>query len=178
MSEQNSAPQQPQQHFEIQKLYTKDISFETPNSPMIFTEQWTGESQLQLHNESAQLADNIHEVVLTVTVTTKQGDKTAYLCEVRQAGIFTIAGFAPDQLAAMLGAYCPNVLFPYAREAVSNLDPARRLPAAAARAGELRRAVHAAPAGQAGAADAGRPAEQRHGLTGLLRLTLPRPPGT
>lgn len=121
MSEQNSVPQQPQQHFEIQKLYTKDISFETPNSPMIFTEQWTGESQLQLHNESAQLADNIHEVVLTVTVTTKQGDKTAYLCEVRQAGIFTIAGFAPDQLAAMLGAYCPNVLFPYAREAVSNL---------------------------------------------------------
>lgn len=118
MSEQNNAPQQ---HFEIQKLYTKDISFEAPNAPLIFTEQWAGESQLALHNESAQLADNIHEVVLTVTVTTKQGDKTAYLCEVKQAGIFTVAGFAPEQLAAMLGAYCPNVLFPYAREAVSSL---------------------------------------------------------
>ncbi|PWV64834.1 protein-export chaperone SecB [Plasticicumulans acidivorans] len=111
----------PQQHFDIQKIYLKDLSFETPHSPMIFTEQWSGESQLQLNNESTQLAENIHEVVLTLTVTTKNGDKTAYLCEVKQAGIFTIAGFAPEQLAAMLGAYCPNVLFPFGREMVSSL---------------------------------------------------------
>ncbi len=117
MSEQT--PQQPR--FEIQKIYLKDVSLETPNSPMIFTEQWNGETNLQLNNTSTQLAEDIYEVALTLTVTTKLGDKTAYLVEVKQAGIFTAAGFDADQLGAMLGAYCPNVLFPYAREAISTL---------------------------------------------------------
>lgn len=114
-------PQQPQQQFEIQKIYLKDVSVETPNSPLIFTEQWKPEVNLQLNHASKAVAEHVHEVVLTLTVTAKQGEKTAYLVEIQQAGIFGLRGFSDDQLGAMLGAYCPNMLFPYAREAISSL---------------------------------------------------------
>ncbi len=113
--------QQPQQQFEIQKIYLKDVSVETPNSPLIFTEQWKPEVNLQLNHTANGIAEQVHEVVLTLTVTAKQADKTAYLVEIKQAGIFGLRGFSGDQLGAMLGAYCPNMLFPYAREAISSL---------------------------------------------------------
>lgn len=113
---------QAQGQFGIQKIYVKDISFETPNSPAIFAEtKWEPEVNVQLNSRAAPMENDHHEVVLTVTVTAKLGDKTAYLAEVQQAGIFQAAGFEQDQKNHLLGAFCPNVLFPYAREAVSDL---------------------------------------------------------
>ena len=99
----------------------KDISFETPNSPTIFSEEWKPESNLNINSIVNKFADNACEVVLTITVTTKIGDKTAFLVEIQQAGIFAVKGFADAELGHMLGAYCPNVLFPYAREVISDL---------------------------------------------------------
>jgi preprotein translocase subunit SecB len=113
--------QDAQTQFAIQKIYVKDLSFETPNSPQVFLEKWEPDVNLQLSNTSAVLSDNTHEVVLSLTVTAKLGDKTAYLAEVQQAGIFNIEGYDETQLSAVIGSYCPHVLFPYAREAVSDL---------------------------------------------------------
>lgn len=108
--------------FAIQKIYVKDVSFETPNSPAIFTEsKWEPEVNVQLNSRAAPMADQMHEVVLSVTITTKQGDKTAYLVEVQQAGIFRTEGFEQPQLNHLLGSYCPNILFPYVRETISDL---------------------------------------------------------
>lgn len=107
--------------FNIQRVYTKDLSFETPNSPAIFQNEWNPEIKLDLDTKSNKLADDVYEVVLSLTVTAKIGEEVAFLCEVQQAGIFSIAGLTEPQLAHSLGAYCPNILFPYAREAVSNL---------------------------------------------------------
>ncbi|MDH5229824.1 MAG: protein-export chaperone SecB [Gammaproteobacteria bacterium] len=107
--------------FSIQKIYCKDVSFETPNSPEIFREQWQPEVNLQIGNATKILAENIHEIVLTVTVTAKLGDKTAYLVEVQQAGIFNIINYTQEEMGIMVGAYCPTVLFPYVREVVSDI---------------------------------------------------------
>lgn len=110
-----------QQQFSIQKIYCRDVSFETPNSPQIFTDKWEPELKIDLHTAVNPLAENVFEVVLTVTATVKVADKTAFLAEVQQAGIFNVAGFEKKQLDAMLGSYCPNILFPYAREVISEL---------------------------------------------------------
>lgn len=112
---------QNEREFGIQKIYTKDISFETPNAPQIFRDQWKPEVNLQLGNSAETLGEDVHEVILSVTVTAKLGEKTAYLVEVQQAGIFNIKGYSDAELGAMVGAYCPNILFPYAREAISDL---------------------------------------------------------
>ncbi|WP_218353466.1 protein-export chaperone SecB [Alteromonas lipotrueiana] len=107
--------------FNIQRIYTKDISFESPNAPAIFTKDWKPEIKLDLDTKTAQLEEHVFEVTLSVTVTASMGEETAFLCEVQQAGIFAL-GEMPDQNKAhMLGSYCPNVLFPYARETISNL---------------------------------------------------------
>ncbi|MGY5450843.1 protein-export chaperone SecB [Agarivorans sp. MS3-6] len=111
----------PQVEFSIQRIYTKDISFETPNSPQVFQQEWKPEVKVDLDTTSNKLADNVFEVVLTLTVTAKVEDKTAFLCEVHQGGIFTLGNMPEPQLAHAINAYCPNILFPYAREAVSNL---------------------------------------------------------
>lgn len=110
-----------EKEFGIQKIYVKDISFETPKSPEIFREQWQPEINLQLNNNVNNLEEHLHEVVLTLTVTAKLGEKTAFLVEVQQAGIFNIKGYNDQEMGAMAGAYCPNILFPYAREAISDL---------------------------------------------------------
>ncbi|WP_297528101.1 protein-export chaperone SecB [Thiohalobacter sp.] len=119
MSEENQNAGDKQ--FAIQKIYVKDLSFETPNSPQIFTEEWQPEINLNLNSESRPVTDTVFEVVLSLTVTAKIGDKTAYLAEVQQAGVFTIAGFAEEELKPMLGAFCPNTLYPFARETVADL---------------------------------------------------------
>lgn len=119
--EEQASNEQPQQQFAVQKIYCKDISFETPNSPQLFTEKWEPELKLDLHTGINPLAENIFEVVLTVTATSKVGDKTAFLVEVQQAGIFNISGFEKTQIDSMLGSYCPNILFPYIREVISDL---------------------------------------------------------
>ena len=107
--------------FAIQKVYLKDMSFETPNSPVIFTQEWKPDINLQLTSSAHSLNEEVREVVLSLTVTAKLGDKTAYLAEVQQAGIFTIKGFAEEEVGPLLGSYCPNMLYPFAREAVSDL---------------------------------------------------------
>ena len=115
-SEQAQAPQ-----FNIQRIFTKDISFESPNAPAIFTKEWKPEIKLDIDTSTNKLDESVFEVVLSVTVTASLGEETAFLCEVQQAGIFAI-GEMPDQNKAhMLGSYCPNLLFPYARETISNL---------------------------------------------------------
>ena len=122
MAEQNQAAEQeaaPQ--FAIQRIYVKDLSFETPNSPEIFTKEWKPDVKLDLDNRSAKLEEGVYEVTLSLTVTAKIEDQTAFLCEVQQAGIFVLGNMPEAQMAHMLGAFCPNTLFPYARETVSNL---------------------------------------------------------
>jgi preprotein translocase subunit SecB len=122
MAEENAEAideQQPQ--FMIQKIYTKDLSFETPNSPSVFREEWKPELDLQLSNEYIRIDENNHEVTLILTVTAKLGDKTAFLIEVKQAGIFTMTGHRDEQMGPLVGSYCPNILFPFAREVVSDV---------------------------------------------------------
>jgi preprotein translocase subunit SecB len=113
--------QSKQPHFEIQRIYVKDISFESPNTPHTFTEEWKPEVSLNLESKSNRIQDNVHEVVLSITATVSSNKKTAFLIEVHQAGVFVVSNFPNDQLHQMLGSYCPNVLFPYAREVVSDL---------------------------------------------------------
>lgn len=108
--------QQPQ--FGIQRVYLKDLSFESPNTPAIFRKEWKPKIKLDLNTKSMKLDNDVYEVVLTLTVSAKLEDETAFLCEIQQAGIFSIAGFPEETRAQMLGAYCPNILFPYAREAI------------------------------------------------------------
>jgi preprotein translocase subunit SecB len=115
----NNAPQQPE--FAIQRVYIKDVSFEAPNTPVVFQQEWKPDVKLDLDTRSQQLGENVYEVVVALTVTAKVGEQTAFLCEVQQAGIFTIGKLESAQLAHALGAFCPNILFPYARETVSSL---------------------------------------------------------
>ncbi len=111
-----------QQQFAIQKIYLKDVSLESPNAPGVFQKgQWQPEVNVQLNTEGKTISEGVHEVTLTVTVTAKQEGNTAFLVEVKQAGIFQMSGFAQEQLSGMLGAYCPEVLFPFAREAIADL---------------------------------------------------------
>lgn len=110
-----------QPNFEIQRIYVKDLSYEAPNTPHTFTEDWKPEVQLNLETKSTRIQDNVHEVVLSVTATVTSSKKSAFLIEIQQAGIFMISGFTNDQLHQMLGSFCPNILFPYAREVISDV---------------------------------------------------------
>ena len=113
MSEEN-------QQFAIQKIYLKDVSFESPNSPQAFNDgEWKPQINVQINSSHKVIADDTYEVLLNITVTAKHNEKTAFLVEVKQAGIFTLSGFPQENLGGMLGAYCPETLFPYAREAIS-----------------------------------------------------------
>lgn len=122
MAEENQAATEgTQRKFAIQRIYTKDVSFETPNSPDIFTQEWRPKVDVSLNTTTKSLDNNHYELVLDITVTATQDDKTLYLAEVKQAGIFLIEGFGTQEFGQMLAIYCPNVLFPYAREAISDL---------------------------------------------------------
>ena len=124
MSENESkenAAENTQRQVNIQKIYIKDASFEAPHTPRIFSEEWQPEIGVQLQNAALAVGDNIYEVVLTVTITAKVGDKTAYLAEVHQAGIFEISGIERDKIPHLLGSYCPHTLFPYLRQALHDL---------------------------------------------------------
>jgi len=110
-----------QQEFGIHSIYLKDVSFEAPNSPEIFKTQFQPEIEMNLNIDTKNIEENVFEVILAVTVTAKVDDKSAFLAELQQAGVFTISGFDEASLGPMLGIYCPNVLFPYARESIANL---------------------------------------------------------
>ena len=106
---------------QIQKIYTKDISFEIPNAPQVFQEQGQADVKLSLAQKVENLGENLEEITLTVTVTATIGEKTAYLAEVAQAGIFLINGFNEQAHHAIVNTFCPNTLFPYARTSIANL---------------------------------------------------------
>lgn len=111
----------PQRQLALQKIYVRDASFEVPNAPAVFQEEGQPSVQLNLSHKAAQMSEGNYEVMLTLTVTCTLNEKTAYLAEVQQAGIFAAAGFPQIDLDAILGSYCPNVLFPYARQVVSDM---------------------------------------------------------
>ena len=106
--------------FMIQRIYIKSSSFETQNTPAIFQQAWEPELSLDLNTTHTTLDKGVFEVVLTVTVTVKNKHSTAFLVEVQQAGIFSINGPEPEQMNHLLGSFCPNILFPYAREAITS----------------------------------------------------------
>lgn len=107
--------------FQIQKLYAKDVSFELPNAPQIFQENGQADVKMSLTQRVENLGDNLHEVILTITVTATVDEKTAYLAEVAQAGIFLISGFPEQAAHAVVNTMCPGTLFPYARQTISSL---------------------------------------------------------
>jgi len=119
MSQQDAAADSKQ--FAIQKLYIKDVSFESPNTPAIFTEKWEPSVDLNLTTKANSAPQDLSEVALTVTVTVKNNDKVAYLVEATQVGIFGISGFDKEEAGPLLGSFCPSVLFPYLREVISSL---------------------------------------------------------
>ena len=108
--------------FGIEKLYVKDLSLEVPNAPMVFLEQGQPAVDLNLHTEGKLIQGDQYHVTLSVTVTAKTGDKTLFLIEVVQAGIFRISGVLPEMIPQVLGITCPNLLYPYAREVVSDVS--------------------------------------------------------
>ncbi len=118
----------PQAQFTVEKIYVKDVSFEAPNAPQIFSEQGQPQLNMNLNQKVARLNNQVFEVVLGVTLTCTLAEKTVYLAEVEQAGIFGLAGFDDRTLDMMLGTYCPNVLFPYVRQSISDLITAGGFP--------------------------------------------------
>jgi len=118
-----TAEQANQQQFKIQRVYLKDVSYESPQSPKVFVSNvsWQPNVALHLNTESTKLENDMYEVVLTVTATVKLGEDVAYLIEIKQAGLFLIKGFEDARLGPMLGSFCPNLLFPFAREEIASL---------------------------------------------------------
>lgn len=127
MTEENkdvvSEEQETQAILQIQRIYVKDVSFEAPNLPHIFNQEWKPKLAFDLSTETVKLADDLYEVCLNISVETtlEDSDDVAFICEVKQAGVFTISGLDDMQMAHCLTSQCPNMLFPYARELVSNL---------------------------------------------------------
>ena len=106
--------------FGLERLFVKDLSFEVPNSK-VFLGEWKPEMNVQLNTETQRLDETHFEVTITVTVTATNAGSTAFVAEVKQAGIFLIEGVPEAQLTQLVGAYCPNILFPYVREAISDV---------------------------------------------------------
>jgi len=114
--------------FSVEKIYVKDVSFEAPGAPAIFSEPGQPDLQLNLNQRVQRLNEALFEVVLTVTLTCKVGEKTAYVAEVEQAGVFGLVGLPPQGVDVLLGTQCPNILFPYVRQTVSDLIQAGGFP--------------------------------------------------
>lgn len=113
---------QPQQAtFQIEKIYVKDLSLEIPNAPQVFTEQAQPQLEVQINTTAGKFSDPYYEVTVTATVTAKAGDKTLFLAEAVQAGIFQLRNVPEEELGPLLGIGCPTILFPYLRETISDL---------------------------------------------------------
>ena len=121
----NKEQEQEQAQFALQRIYVKDISFESPKAPEMFQKQWHPEVKLDLNASNRSLEENLYEVVLSLTIKVineSDGTKeTAFVVEVQQAGVFMVKGLSDEELHRTLGAFCPNILFPYSREAVDSL---------------------------------------------------------
>jgi len=107
--------------FSIARIYVKDVSFEAPHAPEIFREEWKPDVNVDLQTKTDRLEDTVYQVLLHITVTVKMKEKVAFLVEVHQAGIFTLQGFSQEQLGHTLGSLCPTILYPYARETISDI---------------------------------------------------------
>jgi len=118
-----------QPSFQIEKLYVKDLSLEVPNAPQVFMQTDGPQLEIQVANQAAQFSDGLFDVVVTVTVTARTGEKTLFLAEVAQAGIFSVRGIPPSDLEPLLAVACPTILYPYAREAISDLVTRAGFPA-------------------------------------------------
>ena len=106
----------------IQKIYIKDFSFESPHTPQVFAKtDWSPKTDLNLRSSHTAGAENNHEVVLTIAIEAKEADKTIFLVELHQAGLFHIAGYNDEEFKALVGSFCPTILFPYAREAIASI---------------------------------------------------------
>jgi preprotein translocase subunit SecB len=110
-----------QPSFQIEKVYVKDLSLEIPGAPQVFLEAQQPQLEIQVRNESSRFGEALFEVTITVTVTAKAGEKTLFLAEAAQAGIFTVRHVPPQDLEPLLAVACPTILYPYARETVSDL---------------------------------------------------------
>ena len=110
-----------QPSFQIEKIYVKDLSLELPNAPQIFLQSENPQLEIQVRNEGQKFSDPLYEVVVTVTVTARVGEKTLFLAEAAQAGIFSLRDIPEADIAPLLGIACPNILYPYVREAISDM---------------------------------------------------------
>src|SRR5690606_23092015 len=114
--------------FGVEKIYVRDVSFEAPNAPAVFNEQGQPQLQMNLNQKVQRINDNVFEVVLAVTLTCTVNEKTAYLAEVQQAGVFSLSGFEDAAVDAVLGTHCPNILYPYVRQTIGDLIQAGGFP--------------------------------------------------
>ena len=119
----SATPPQPQQTpaFQIEKIYVKDVSLEIPNAPQVFLQQVQPQLEVQLASASGPISDGYYEVTVTATVTARGGERTLFLAEATQAGIFSVRNFASEDIEPLLGIACPNILYPYLRETISDL---------------------------------------------------------
>lgn len=124
-AEQQAAPQQ----FALQRIYIKDLSFEAPMGAKVFTQQWKPQVKVDLNTRSERVADDLYEVVLTITITASLEEQAAFLIEVQQAGLFLARGLEGESLRRVLSVMCPNILFPYARETIDGLAVKGSFPA-------------------------------------------------
>ncbi len=150
---------QNQPSFQIEKIYVKDLSLEIPNAPQVFVQQAQPQLEVQLHTEGKPFAEGYYEVSVSATVTAKAGERTLFLAEAVQAGIFSVRNVPAQELDPLLGIGCPTILFPYLRETISDLITPRRISAGPARSRFIRGALRAAHA--AGAAAGRQRAEDR-----------------
>lgn len=118
---QQDLQQQEQPFFNIEKIYVRDISLEVPNAPQVFLEREAPSVNIELQQKASQVEDGIFEAVLTITVTSKIGEKVQFLVEVAQAGVFQMRNVPNEAIEGLLGVTCPNILFPFAREAISDM---------------------------------------------------------
>ena len=121
--------EQAQQQFTLQRIFLKDLSFESPGAPKVFTDEWKPSMNVDLNTRSGVISGDNYEVVLTVTITTKINEETVYLIEVQQAGIFLVRGIAGEGLRRLLATVCPSTLFPYARETIDSVVSRGTFPA-------------------------------------------------
>jgi len=113
--------QAPEKQIAIQKIYVKDFSFESPCAPEVFSKaDWSPKTNLNLRSSHSVGSENLHEVILTLTIEAKDEEKTVFLIELHQAGLFHISGYNEDEFKALVGSFCPNILFPYARETIAS----------------------------------------------------------
>ena len=107
--------------FQIEKIYVKDLSLELPSAPQVFIQAVQPQLEVQISNEASKIGDGVFEVTVGVTVTARAGERTVFLIEAVQAGIFQIAGVPDDEMGPLLGIGCPTILYPYVRETVSDM---------------------------------------------------------